>query len=155
MELINLKKQTLINYLKENDYPEITLEDISEGYNESNFEVFGKEYNVFTEEEREKEVINYIKDSIWAFNANFILENSRINWSNTREFQQIEKALKEMQEKLCESANPLILALIEDFDLFIKNAVDSDGYGHFLSNYDGEENEKRVNDQWFYIYRQN
>jgi Mg2+ and Co2+ transporter CorA len=155
MELLYLKKQALVNHLKENDYPEVTSEDISEGYNESNFEVFKKEYNIFTEEEREKAVTEYIKESIWAFNADFIMRNSRIEWNNNKEFKQIEKALQEMQEKLCESANPLILALIDDLDSFVYAATSADGYGNFLSSYDSNENEERINDQLFYIYRQN
>jgi formylmethanofuran dehydrogenase subunit D len=176
MELTELKKQALMNYLQENGYLEVTIDDITEGCNESNFKVYNKEYNVFNEEEREKEVTNYIKDSAWAFNADFIIMNSRIEWNGNPEFKKIEKTLKEMQEKLCESANPLILALIEDLDLFVKSAVDADGYGHFLSSYDGEEQESFVNisgeiesivnskgkiissearKEWFYIYRQN
>jgi hypothetical protein len=155
MKLLDLKKQALMNYLKENDYPEVAVDDITEGYNESNFEVFNREYNVFTEEEREKATEEYIKETIWAFNASFIMDNSKIEWSNNREYQQIEKALQEMQGKLCESANPLVLALIEDFDMFVKSAINADGYGNFLSGYDGEENEEIIENQWFYIYRQN
>lgn len=30
-----------------------------------------------------------------------------------------------------------------------------DGRGHAISRYDGCENEEKVNDTWFYIYRQN
>ena len=155
MELIELKKFALLEHLKESDYPEITIDDITEGYNESNFEAFNREYNIFNEEEREKAVTEYIKESVWAFNPDFILQNSRIEWNDNREFTQIEKALKEMQEKLCESANPLVLALIEDFDLFVKSAVDTDSYGHFLSGYDGNENEEKIENTWFYIYRTN
>lgn len=128
---------------------------IEAGYDNNHFECQGEEYLVLTEDEREEAVKEYIKESIWAFNADFILDNSRIEWNNNREYDQIEKALKEMQEKLCESANSLILALIEDFDQFVDNAVSADGYGHFLSQYDGEEYEEKINDTWFYIYRTN
>jgi hypothetical protein len=159
MELLDLKKQALLQYLKESNYLETTIEDITEGYNESNFKVFGNEFNIFTEEEREEAIAEYIKESLWAFNASFILQNSHIRWNNQHEYSQIEKALKEMQEKLCESANPLILVLIKNN--FVKNAIEADGYGHFLSGYDGKENEEYIKDienqtgQYFYIYRQN
>jgi hypothetical protein len=41
--------------------------------------------------------------------------------------------------------------MIDDPDEFIQDAIDSDGRGHFLSYYDGEETE--IND--YYIYRIN
>jgi hypothetical protein len=56
-----------------------------------------------------------------------------------------------MQGELCESANPIIEALIEDMDHFVSDAISSDGRGHFISRYDGEENEEGE----FYIYRTN
>lgn len=40
-------------------------------------------------------------------------------------------------------------------DGFIQAAISADGRGHFMSSYDGEENEVTVNDQTFYIYRLN
>ena len=40
---------------------------------------------------------------------------------------------------------------IEDFDDFIDDAVSSDGRGHFISRYDGDENEQ----DGYYIYRCN
>jgi hypothetical protein len=56
-----------------------------------------------------------------------------------------------MQGKLCESARPIVEALIEDMDHFVSDAICADGRGHFLSQYDGEENEEGE----FYIYRTN
>ena len=38
---------------------------------------------------------------------------------------------------------------------FIEEAVSADGYGHFLSRYDGEENEEEINGITYYIYRNN
>jgi len=157
MELLDLKKQALFNYLQENDYQEVTLEDITEGYTESNFEVFKKEYNVFTEEEREEKVTEYIKDSLWAFNTDFIL--SHVNFGRNYTDKAV-KAFQKMQEELCEDANDLVLAMIKNLGNFVNDAVKADGYGHFLSGYDGNENESSIineNDEieWLYIYRQN
>jgi hypothetical protein len=60
-----------------------------------------------------------------------------------------------MQSELCEDANELVKAVIRDIDHFVKDAILSDGRGHFLSGYDGEENEIEHKKVMFYIYRTN
>ena len=42
-----------------------------------------------------------------------------------------------------------------DEDAFIEDVVSTDGRGHTLSSYDGNENEITFNDEWYYIYRTN
>ena len=42
-----------------------------------------------------------------------------------------------------------------DRDAWKRDALLSDGYGHTLNGYDGEENELTVGGVWFYIYRVN
>lgn len=111
----------------------------------------GGEFSVMTEEEREEKVKEHIRESLWAFNSWFILNHTKEGINNNR----VEKALKKMQEELCEDANELVYALIEDFDSFVEDAVNADGYGHFLSPYDGEENELVVDGKTYYIYRTN
>ena len=47
---------------------------------------------------------------------------------------------------------------IKDFideDDFIEAVIESDGRGHTLSSYDGNENEITFNNEWYYIYRTN
>ena len=47
---------------------------------------------------------------------------------------------------------------IKDFideDDFIEGVIESDGRGHTLSSYDGNENEITFNNEWYYIYRTN
>ena len=65
------------------------------------------------------------------------------------------EALEAMQSQKCEGANDAILALIEKTDGglegFVEDAISADGRGHFLSSYDGEENEEGD----FFIYRIN
>lgn len=41
-----------------------------------------------------------------------------------------------------------------DREMWIRDAK-MDGRGHSLSPYDGEENEEKIGDAWFYIYRTN
>jgi len=61
---------------------------------------------------------------------------------------------REVFEKLqdsCETANDAIFKLIKDFNKFVQEAIATDGRGHFLSGYDGNENEQGD----FYLYRTN
>jgi len=80
------------------------------------------------------------------------LDHSKLNGYNDATV----KAFQQMQESLCENANELVSAIIEDIDEFIEDAISSDGRAHFLSTYDDEENETEDdNGETFYIYRLN
>lgn len=110
----------------------------------------GEEYMVLTDEEADNEVENSIRESLWAFNADFILEHTAAYKHTSGEHDRdIILALQKMQETLCETANELVYALIEDYEQFVDDAIEADGRGHFISMYDGEENEQNG----FYIYR--
>jgi hypothetical protein len=122
------------------------VEEITEGYAENLYEYGNEEYLVLTEEEAEDRAKTDILDSLWAFNTDFILEHTNIDWND-----RIEKAMKKMQEELCEDANEIVKAMITDLDEFVQDAIDTDGRGHFLSRYDGEENEEGE----YFIYRTN
>lgn len=105
---------------------------------------------------REIEVRDYIRESLWAFNTRFILDHSNIKYSNIKCYaNEVVKEFQKMQEVLCESANELVYAMIKDFDQFVQDAVKSDGYGHFLSPYDGKEHEVIIFGRTFYVYRIN
>ncbi len=154
--MLNAKYEALKNYLIEGGEAtadELT-EDVSAVYNESweTFEIIGQEYKVYTDEEADEAAADYIKESLWAFNAEFILAHSEASRETTaREDEEIIKALRQIQESLCESANALVKALISDIDTFIDDAIEADGRGSFLSPYDGEEHESGN----FYIFRTN
>lgn len=134
------KVNALVSFL------ECEEDEITQGYDEKIFEYGNQEYLVLTEEEADEAIKENISELIWAFNANFILDHTSINWNS-----RIEKSLQKMQQELCEDANELLKAMITDIDEFIEDAVDADGRGHFLSGYDGEENEEGG----YYIYRIN
>lgn len=104
----------------------------------------GEEYMILTDDEADEKVAEHIKDSVWAFNPSFLSCHSGID----------QDVFKLLQEK-CESANEAILKLIKDFDHFVEDAVASDGRGHFLSSYDGYENEQEHDNETYYIYRTN
>jgi hypothetical protein len=118
-------------------------------YTHYGLEVFSngrEEYAVGTDSEADEACKEYIKDTAWAFRSSFICEYCSLP-------QELAEALEAMQSKKCEGANDSILALIEKtdggLDGFVEDAISADGRGHFLSSYDGNENEK----DGFFIYR--
>jgi hypothetical protein len=129
------------------EFLEVEENEINQSsYDENTFEYGNQEYRVLTDEEADEATKEYISDSVWAFNANFILDHAGINWNN-----RIEKSLQKVQTELCEDANELLKAMVKDIDEFVQDAIDADGRGHFLAGYDSEENEQ---DEYF-IYRNN
>lgn len=149
----DLKKQALLEFLGDGYLlNEIEEDDYSTFYvcKKEEYKVYTEEYKVYTEEEREEAVTEYIKESLWAFKPSFLAYKTDIP--------------EEVYEQLCdgcESGNNAILRLIEKtcgLYSFVDSAVSADGYGYFLSMYDGEENEVSINDEGlekrFYIYRQ-
>jgi len=102
------------------------------------------DYLVYTDDEADEAVYNYIKESVCFFKSDFIAAHAEVD----------EEVIKKLQE-LHENSNKAIKSLIKDFDHFVSDAVCSDGRGHFLSSYDGEENEVNVNGNTYYVYRSN
>lgn len=133
------KIEALRKYINEPD------ENIEQSkHDESTFEACGCEYLVLTDEEADQKAKEYILDSVWAFNKSFLDSHSEaISELDEKSFRVIQEA--------CEGANKAILCMIDDKDHFVSDAIMSDGRGHFMSSYDGEENEQ----DGFYIYRIN
>ena len=127
-------------------YLELTKEEEKEIYYES-YDIYcygNQEYMVLTDDEADEKVAEHIKDSVWAFNPSFLSSHSGID----------QEIFKLLQDK-CESANESILKLIKDFDDFVQDAIGTDGRGHFLSSYDGYENDHEHDNETYYIYRTN
>lgn len=96
-----------------------------------------EEYAVGTEEEVNAAAREYILETLWAFNAEFIYNHIPIIKYDRNEKHTI-AAIKMLQEKLCEDANEIVRLLLGDaLESFIEEAIDCDGIGHFLSPYDG------------------
>lgn len=128
----------------------------------------GGEYAVGTDEEAQSAAEDYIKDSVWAFRASFILSECGLP-------SELEEAIQAFQSDKCESANDALLALVEKcctrdnrhsingndgLAAFAESAISADGRGHFLSPYDSEENEESIempegDSLTYYIYRTN
>ena len=141
-EVKNEKVKALQNHLEldKDEVNEITLED------GECFHYGDKEYLVLTDDEADEKAKDYIKDSAWAFNSSFLASHSKGDVD--------EEVFKCLSEK-CESSNDAILSLIKDVDHFVDDAISSDGRGHFMSTYDGCENEEEINKNTYYIYRTN
>lgn len=149
--MTNTKLEALKAYLIAEE--SFTEEEVADARIEGEYAtICGWEYKVYTEEEADKVAREYILDSLWAFNPRFILEHTEFyrTCSFDEELDFIE-CIKEMQNRLCESATPIIRALISDIDKFVARAIREDGRGHFISFYDGEEVEL---DGGFYAYRE-
>ena len=45
--------------------------------------------------------------------------------------------------------------MIKDVKKFIYDAISSDGRGHYITSYDGEEYEQNIEGKWYYCYKMN
>jgi hypothetical protein len=110
---------------------------------------YNNDYLVLTDEEADEKAKEYIIDSLWAFNATFIASEIDID----------EDVINAIQDNgKCEGNNDTIYSLINklgDIDSFVDSAISADGRGHFMSSYDGNENEENVNGTTYFIYRIN
>lgn len=121
---MNKKIEALAKHL------EVEPTELSESRYDSNVIEHGREeYLVLDDSETDEKVAEYIRESVWTFRPEFLA--SHMDGIDAED-------LKPIQEK-CESANPIIIKLIDDFERFVSDAVASDGRGHFLAQYDGEE----------------
>lgn len=95
----------------------------------------GAEYWVLTHGQAITHYEANVLESLWAFNAEFLVKYTDI----INPTKSVTDAIKAMQEKLCEDANPIILALVsKKLDQLMVDALAADGLGHFLSPYDGK-----------------
>ena len=106
------------------------------------------DYLVYTDEEADEAVREYIEETVWGFTPSFLQAHTGVS-SNI---------IEEVQKKMSPSANQAITAMIKDFDHFVEDAVRCDGRGHFLARYDSEENfvtfqNGLFEDVTYFIYR--
>jgi hypothetical protein len=102
-------------------------------YKLSTVEIDGEEWALGNDTEVDKAVKSYIEETLWAFNKTFLADQTGLP----------EEVFAVLQVD-CENSNDAILSIIEkcgDMDSLVSDAVSSDGRGHFLSPYDGEEKE--------------
>jgi len=136
------------------DFLGCEADDVFEAtYGDETFEAEGGEYLVLTDEEADDAARERISESLWAFNASFIVAHADLP-------SEAEEMIRGFQEAKCEGANDTIRGMIKDLDHFVNDAVACDGRGHFLAGYDGEENEAVVTAEdgtrtYLFIFRTN
>lgn len=104
------------------------------------------DYLILTDEEADERVAEYVQDSLWAFKPSFLASVTGIDESVFEAIQANNK---------CEDNNDAIRSIVDatcGLDELVVEAVKWDGRGHFLSSYDGDENELPGG---LYIYRIN
>lgn len=107
---------------------------------------------VLTDSEADEKAEEYIRNSLWAFNASFLSDVTGFDISIFEAIQSNDK---------CEGNNEAILQLVGDnFGELVRAAIASDGRGHFLDTYDGNETEFNCfdytgNNEYLFVYRVN
>ena len=128
------KQQALANFL------EVGVIETSWGFETGE----GTEYIVYTDEEADQVALDYIKDTLWAFNASWLASYTGLH-----------EAVFEALSEGYENSNEAIMALINNagsMDEFVQESIDADGRGYFVANYDWEEIELK---NGYYAYRTN
>ena len=100
-------------------------------------------YYVCTDEEADDLASGYIKDSLWAFNSDFLAYETGLP----------EAVFIPLSERFDTDAIYEIVYTTCGIDAFVEAAIAADGRGHFIAQYDHEEHEQVVGDNTYYIYR--
>ena len=97
-------------------------------------------------EEAEEDAKDYILETLWAFNLDFL--GNYINGEIDTD------TIKIVQEHCCENANALIKELTKHcHDELVSDAIGADGIGHFLNTYDGNAYEYFVDGKLYLYWR--
>jgi len=145
-----MKKEALASYL------ECEPDELEQANWDKNLFEFGMEsYLVLTDEESYEYARGQIMDSLWTFDPEFIMAQSRIEIGEDDDEDEVVESLRTMLQELDERANPLIKALLKNPQEFADAAIAADGRAHFLGRHDGKQIEVICGDETLLIYRQN
>ena len=149
---LNIVDKTIITNLKLKELKEATGKKLAEKEywdyeNQMATMEDGSEYLVLTDEEADEQAKTEIENSLWAFVPKFIIEHM----ANVEYTKNLEDAIGQMQTSLCENANDIVAAMVDDVEEFCDDAIVADGREHFIARYDGEE----IETENFFIYRIN
>ena len=123
---------------------------------EYRYEACGEEFFVLEDERAYALAFQLIEDELWAFPPDFIVAHLKydiVYCDHPVNLDDLRLAIRAAQERLCEGANAIIYALIDDLEEFVDDAIAACGRGHFISSYDGVEHEVTVDGETYYIYR--
>jgi hypothetical protein len=114
---------------------------------EKEFEGVG-EYLVCSDELADEQAKAEILSTLWAFKPSFLAEMTKLD-----------SVVFEKLATLCEDSNTAIQTIIKvtcGLDYLVEQAITSDGRGHFLASFDGEEIEYHTKSgKTVYLYRCN
>ena len=112
------------------------------------YEIDDIDYLVLTDSEADEKVKEYIEETLWAFNPNFLSSVTGIDES-------VFKAIQDNNK--CEGNNEAIKSILDATNTSIEEVAEEairwDGRGHFLSQYDGLEIEVYAGGEYYYCYR--
>ena len=151
-QLVPLKKRicALFSFLNASGLRESGDDFLQEEGDPFIFTCASDTYLVLTYEEAQVRGRQYIRDSLWAFNAGFLTKY--MNGLSDGSLDRLVESFQNIQEKMCEDCNEFFYQLVKDrFDDLVKDAIGADGVAHFLNTYDGKEHEQ----DGFLIYRIN
>jgi hypothetical protein len=121
--------------------------DVGE-YEDGEYEIDGIDYLVLTDSEANEKVEEYIENTLWAFNPNFL---SSVTGLDKIVFEVLQ------DHCTCEGTNEATKLILDAAEISIsevaEEAIKLDGRGHFLNNYDGEEIEVYADGEYYYCYR--
>lgn len=146
MEITTLSRINALSNHFLHDYEETEHGKITESkYEENCFECDGAEFLVLTDDEAEQKAYENIEDSVWAFKSEFIHKHSIFQGNNRENELKVIKAIS----SLCENGNEPMKCIIHNFENFVDDAIEQDGRGCYIADYDFKEYEE----DGFYIYR--
>lgn len=146
-------KYTNLDLKKMEELEKLTGEKVKEwtGGTDSAILSDGTEWKILTEEEADKVACEEIRNSLWAFNADFIIAHCE-NITDYNDQEKVIETIETLQLNLCESCNDIVFLLIggeAGFKDFATAAIDVDGRESFIAWYDDVEHEAGD----FYAYR--
>jgi hypothetical protein len=111
------------------------MEDMTEcDWSDDALECEAGTFRVLSDEEVNDACREYIGETLWAFNADFLANYMPAGLTSDD--------VEALRGDRCEDVNDAFRALVGDrFEDLVSDAVAADGAGHFLATYDGEEHE--------------
>tara|TARA_R110000824_G_scaffold92704_3_gene224699 strand:+ start:285 stop:719 length:435 start_codon:yes stop_codon:yes gene_type:complete len=112
---------------------------------ENEFDCDGGTFLVLTDEEADAAAAEYIKESLWSFNAEFLAAYTPEGIDAYE--------INALRGDRCEDANTGIVALVKagcGLETLIEAAIGIDGRGHSLAHHDSVEHESACGDFYFY-----
>ena len=128
------------------EYLECSVDDVE---HDSGFDCYtaeGGEYLVLNDSDAQDHAADYIVETVWAFNADFL------SWFVPEGIEA--SHIEAMRGNQCEDFNDAATALVEagkGMDRLINEAISADGRGIFIATYDHHE----IRHGDWYIYRIN